>query len=147
VQEHNQAFNTDSLQRGILLRKILRPAAKHSAGKPAPFCRLTWRYAFGGNVKCPSCGSEFESQQIKEKRQGLLSPTVKCPGCGAWLSKDKASSLLQSGGLVVFFVGLLGPQGYITLHPAVGYFVAVLGLVAFFLSFRLAKWQVSSGNA
>jgi len=39
----NQAFNADSLQRGILLRKILRPAANHSAGKPAPFCRLTWR--------------------------------------------------------------------------------------------------------
>jgi len=39
----NQAFNTDSLQRGILLRKILRPTANHSAGRPAPFCRLTWR--------------------------------------------------------------------------------------------------------
>jgi hypothetical protein len=42
---HNQAFNADSLQRGILLRKILCPTANHSAGKPAPFCRLTWRYA------------------------------------------------------------------------------------------------------
>jgi len=41
---HNQAFNADSLQRGILLRKILRPAANHFAGMPAPFCRLTWRY-------------------------------------------------------------------------------------------------------
>jgi len=42
-EKANKAFNSDSLQRGILLRKILRPAANHSAGKPAPFCRLTWR--------------------------------------------------------------------------------------------------------
>jgi len=49
---HNQAFNADSLQRGILLRKILRPAANHFAGKPAPFCRLTWRYVqLGVNMK------------------------------------------------------------------------------------------------
>jgi hypothetical protein len=43
----NKAFNADSLQRGILLCKILRPAANHFAGKPAPFCRLTWRYGVG----------------------------------------------------------------------------------------------------
>lgn len=39
----NQAFNADSLQRGILLRKILCPTANRSAGRPAPLCRLTWR--------------------------------------------------------------------------------------------------------
>ena len=60
----NQAFNADSLQRGILLRKILRPAANHSAGKPAPLCRLTWRYAASlskdsANLKVAGVPHEF----------------------------------------------------------------------------------------
>ena len=64
ARAHNQTFNADSLQRGILLRKILRPAANHSAGMPAPFCRLTWRYASsiskdGPNLKVVCVPREF----------------------------------------------------------------------------------------
>ena len=37
--------STRTVCSGAFASQILRPAANHSAGRPAPFCRLTWRYA------------------------------------------------------------------------------------------------------
>lgn len=98
-------------------------------------------------MKCLSCSAEFLSQQIREKKQGLVSPTVKCPDCGVWLKKDRKSSNLQMAGLVMFILGMLGAQGYIPVNQILGFVVMATGITAFFFSFKLGKWQPLNENS
>ncbi len=98
-------------------------------------------------MKCSSCTAEFSPQQIEEKKQGLISPTVKCPSCGVWLKKDGKSSTLQVAGVVLFIPGMLGAQGYIPVNQILGFAVMVVGFTAILYSFKLSKWQPLNENS
>ena len=98
-------------------------------------------------MKCLSCGAEFSPQQIKEKKQGLVSPTVKCPDCDVWLRKDRKSSNLQMAGVAMLIPGMLGSQGYIPVNQMLGFAVMVVGITAVFFSSKLSKWQPLNENS
>lgn len=98
-------------------------------------------------MKCSGCNSEFIGSQIKEKKQGLVSPTVKCPECGVWLEKDKKSSLIQIIGIVTWLFGMLGTFEYIPLNTALSLSLFVVGFIVFLVSFKISTWQVSVKNA
>jgi hypothetical protein len=42
-----QSVTAEAVCSGVFTPQILRPTANHSAGRPASFCRLTWRYSSG----------------------------------------------------------------------------------------------------
>lgn len=98
-------------------------------------------------MKCSSCNSEFSGAQIKEKKQGLVSPTVKCPECGTWLEKDKLSSSIQLVGIAVWLFGMLGAFEYISLNVTLSLSLFIVGFVVFLFSFKISTWQVSGKNA
>ena len=92
-------------------------------------------------MKCSSCNSDFSLDQIREKRQGLGSPTIKCPKCGIWLAKDKRSQKIQVIGIVLWLVGLSAIIGYIPLNSVLGSSLFAVGIILFLISLKIGTWQ------
>lgn len=98
-------------------------------------------------MKCSSCNSEFSGAQIKEKKQGLVSPTVRCPESGVWLIKDKQSSIIQIIGIALWLFGMFGTFEYISLNMTLSLLLFVTGFIMFLVSLKIGTWQVSEKNA
>lgn len=94
-------------------------------------------------MKCSNCNSEFSRAQIKEKKQGLVSPTVKCPEYSTWLEKDKLSSTIQLVGIGAWLLGMLGNFEYILLNITLSLSLFIAGFVVFLFSFKISIWQAS----
>jgi len=135
---HNHTFNR-TVCSGAFASQILRPAANHSAGKPAPFCRLTWRYVF----------KEALSMELDGQKQQERNLALRVAALIVWLLIFYVGTNMIVGGIVGAFAGgstnsfgagySAGQQTSVEFFQKYGMFVLVAQVIVFGLLAYLGK--------